>query len=115
MSSPSAQDPVLQVRDVSFTYGRGAYATSALRELSFDVAAGELVGIVGPSGCGKTTILKLIAGLLRPTAGHVQITGAEEKGTQPPVGYIFQDPRLLPWRTVIENVMLPLQVQRLSR
>jgi NitT/TauT family transport system ATP-binding protein len=79
------------------------------------VAGGEIVGIVGPSGCGKTTILKLIAGLLRPDAGEVRIGGGASRGTHPDVGYIFQDPRLLPWRTVIDNVMLPLQVQHLSR
>jgi NitT/TauT family transport system ATP-binding protein len=108
-------NPVLQVRDVSFTYGRGERATPALQRLSFEVAGGEMVGIVGPSGCGKTTILKLVAGLLRPSGGEVRIAGATDRQSQPPVGYIFQDPRLLPWRTVIANVMLPLQVQRLSR
>jgi NitT/TauT family transport system ATP-binding protein len=108
-------DPVLQVRGVSFTYGGGTRATAALRGLSFDVMAGEIVGIVGPSGCGKTTILKLIAGLLRPDSGEVRIDGSDVASAEPRVGYIFQDPRLLPWRTVVDNVMLPLQVQRSSR
>jgi NitT/TauT family transport system ATP-binding protein len=108
-------DAVLHVRDVSFTYGRGARSLAAVQTLSFDVGSGEIVAMVGPSGCGKTTILKLIAGLLRPGAGQVLINGSAVGGVHPDVGYIFQDPRLLPWRTVIDNVMLPLQVQRVSR
>src|SRR5579885_1743045 len=74
-----------------------------------------MVGIVGPSGAGKTTILRLVAGLLRPNAGHVEVAGSSRPGVHPEVGYIFQDPRLLPWRTVLDNVMLPLQVKRLSQ
>jgi NitT/TauT family transport system ATP-binding protein len=107
--------PVLELRRVAFAYGRGARSLPAVRELSFEVGRGEIVGLVGPSGAGKTTILKLIAGLLQPDAGDVRIMGQLSRGVQPDVGYIFQDPRLLPWRTVLENVMLPLQVQRLSR
>jgi NitT/TauT family transport system ATP-binding protein len=106
---------VLELRQVSFTYGLGALAMPAVQGLSLQVGRGEMVGLVGPSGCGKTTILKLIAGLLRPDAGQVLIEGAVSQGVHPDVGCIFQDPRLLPWRTVIDNVMLPLQVQRLSR
>ncbi len=106
---------VLELRDVSFTYGQGALATPAVRGLQLQVASGEIVSLVGPSGCGKTTILKLVAGLIRPDAGQVLIDGSAGAGVHPDVGCIFQDPRLLPWRTVMDNVMLPLQVQRVSR
>lgn len=106
---------VVALRRVSFTYGLGTRATPAVHDLSFEVNSGEIVGLVGPSGAGKTTILKLIAGLLAPTSGHVDVNGAVSQGVHPDVGYIFQDPRLLPWRTVVDNVMLPLQVQRLSK
>jgi NitT/TauT family transport system ATP-binding protein len=106
---------VLALRDVSFTYGQGALATPAIERLGLEVGSGEIVGLVGPSGCGKTTILKLVAGLLRPDAGQVLVNGSAVQGVHPDVGYIFQDPRLLPWRTVLGNVMLPLQVQRVSR
>ena len=106
---------VLELRDVAFTYGRGVLATAAIGGLSLQVASGEIVGLVGPSGCGKTTILKLIAGLLQADTGSVLVNGSGSQGVHSDVGYIFQDPRLLPWRTVIDNVMLPLQVQRVSR
>jgi NitT/TauT family transport system ATP-binding protein len=107
--------PVLEVRDVGFSYRQGVSATLALRQLSFSVKRGEIVSVVGPSGCGKTTLLKVIAGLMAPDNGQVLVGGHASQGVHPDVGYIFQDPRLLPWRTVIQNVMLPLEVQRLSR
>ncbi|MFI5267351.1 MAG: ABC transporter ATP-binding protein, partial [Chloroflexota bacterium] len=106
---------MLELRDVSFTYGEGALATLAIQRLRLEVRSGEIVGLVGPSGCGKTTILRLVAGLLQPDAGQVLVNGSASQGVHPDVGYIFQDPRLLPWRTVLDNVMLPLQVQRVSR
>src|SRR5581483_5886441 len=108
-------EPVLDVRDVSFSYDQGGRPTPALRHLSFSVERGEIAGVVGPSGCGKTTMLKVIAGLMAPDSGEVLVNGRASEGVQPEVGYIFQDPRLLPWRTVMENVMLPLEVQRLSK
>ncbi len=106
---------VLSVNRLSFTYGSGVRATAAVQDLSFQMKGGEIVGLVGPSGAGKTTILKLIAGLLQPSAGEVRVNGAISSDVHDDVGYIFQDPRLLPWRTVIDNVMLPLQVRRASR
>ncbi|HLY66621.1 MAG TPA: ABC transporter ATP-binding protein [Chloroflexota bacterium] len=106
---------VLEVRDLSFAYGEGERRTPAVHDLSFKVGSSEIVGIVGPSGCGKTTILKLITGLLQPGAGQVLINGHASYGVHPDVGHIFQDPRLLPWRTVLDNVMVPLQVQRMTR
>ena len=107
--------PVLQLRNISFTYGRGPRSTSAVRELSLEVGSSEIVAVVGPSGSGKTTILKLLAGLLQPDDGNILINGHVSDGMHPDVGFVFQDPRLLPWRTVIDNVMLPLQVQRFTR
>ena len=79
-----------------------------LREVSLDIAAREIVGIVGPSGSGKTTILKLIAGTLAPDAGTVEV----EQGV---LGYAFQEPRLLPWRTALGNVAAPLRAQGMKR
>lgn len=75
-----------------------------LIDISFDVRAGEIVGIVGPSGSGKTTILKVITGILRPDSGRVDL-GAEN------VGYVFQEPRLLPWRTSLDNIALVLRAR----
>ena len=105
---------VLDVRNVAYAYGEGAMATLAVRDVSFSMERSEIVGMVGPSGCGKTTILKLIAGLTEPLRGDILIQGAASLGVHPDVGYVFQDPRLLPWRTVFDNVLLPLQVQRVG-
>jgi NitT/TauT family transport system ATP-binding protein len=83
-------------------------AETVLSDLSFTIPAGRFVSIVGPSGCGKTSLLRLVAGLQNPTRGEIQFVGAES--TWPQVGYVFQEPRLLPWRTVKENVCLPLEL-----
>jgi NitT/TauT family transport system ATP-binding protein len=87
----------------------------ALADVSLDVAPGEFVTIVGPSGCGKTTLLRIMAGLLRPSSGTVHLLGRPITGPSRSVGVVFQDPVLLPWRTVLDNVMLPVQVLRLER
>ncbi len=79
-----------------------------LREISFQVAQGEIVSIVGPSGVGKTTILRLIAGLIQPDEGRVEVVDAVQ-------GYVFQEPRLLPWRTALDNVAAPLRAQGCSK
>ena len=75
-----------------------------LDDLSFHVAANQILGVVGPSGSGKTTILKLVTGILAPDEGTVTVVAGA-------VGYVFQEPRLLPWRTALDNVAAPLQAQ----
>ena len=87
---------------------------AALAEVTLDIAPGEFVTIVGPSGCGKTTLLRIMAGLQRPTSGAVHLLGRAITGPSRNVGIVFQDPVLLPWRTVLDNVMLPVQVLRLD-
>jgi len=79
-----------------------------LHDLSFHIAAGQIVGVVGPSGSGKTTILRLITGILAPDGGTVTVAEAA-------VGYVFQEPRLLPWRTALDNVAAPLRAQGLDK
>ena len=76
---------------------------------------GEFSAVVGPSGCGKSTLMKLISGLRRPTAGRVVVGDAEVKAPLKNVGMAFQNPALLPWRTALENLLLPLQVVRPHR
>jgi NitT/TauT family transport system ATP-binding protein len=92
------------------TYGSGAESLRVLDNVSFDVAAGEFVAFVGPSGCGKTTLLKSIAGVVDYDAGDVT-TGADRiTGPSEDVAMVFQDFRLLPWKTVLENVAVAVEV-----
>jgi len=86
-----------------------------LTNIDFRIQRGEFVSLVGPSGCGKSTLLRLIAGLLRPTAGRVTVDGAVASGPQPGgprAGFVFQDPTLLPWRDVRANIRLPLELRK---
>lgn len=96
---------LVTLRAVSFGYGEGP----TIDRLSLSVASSEILAVVGPSGCGKTTILKLVAGLLRPDSGEV-LVGGHPAGSGSAVGMVFQEPRLLPWRTALDNVLLPLEV-----
>jgi NitT/TauT family transport system ATP-binding protein len=96
------------------------YATSrggvlALENIGFTVQEGEFVSIVGPSGCGKSTLLKILAGLLETTSGTATLRGTAIRGPRKDIGVVFQAPVLFPWRTVLDNVMLPVEVQGLPR
>lgn len=103
--------PCVALRDVSLIYhGDDGREVHALEGVSLSIAQGEFVAIAGPSGCGKTTILKLVAGLMPATRGQVLIDGAPVRGPQKNVGMAFQNPTLLPWRSALENVLLPLEV-----
>lgn len=105
----------LSIRDVSMVFTRAGHSVHALDRIGIDVEEGQFISVVGPSGCGKSTLLKLVAGLRPPTAGSINILGEQVKGPRSDVGIVFQSPVLLPWRTVIENVMLPIEVLRLDR
>ncbi|MFO1541435.1 MAG: ABC transporter ATP-binding protein [Chloroflexota bacterium] len=83
----------------------------ALAGCSLGVAAGEVVALVGPSGCGKSTLLRLVAGLLAPDAGSVTVGDLPVRGPSERVGLVFQEPRLLPWRSARENVAYPLELR----
>ena len=82
----------------------------ALRSVSIDIRRGEFVSFVGPSGCGKSTLLKLIGGLLDPSTGQIAVGGQKVAGPRRDVGVMFQTSVLFPWRTVLENVLLPIEV-----
>src|SRR2546421_818545 len=82
----------------------------ALRAVSVDIQPGEFVSFVGPSGCGKSTLLKLIGGLLEPSTGEIAVGGRKVSGPRRDVGVMFQTSVLFPWRTVLENVLLPIEV-----
>ena len=83
----------------------------ALETVNFEVGAGEFVSLLGPSGCGKTTLLRMVAGLLEPSWGRVVVGGREITGPRPDFGIVFQQPLLLPWLSVLSNVLLPVDVQ----
>ena len=91
-------------------YGEAADGTLALSGTTLGVAEGEFVAVVGPSGCGKSTLMRLVTGLWPATEGAVAVDGAPVAGPLSIAGMAFQNPTLLPWRTVLENVMLPLEV-----
>ena len=86
-----------------------------LDDVSLEVAPNEFVAIVGPSGCGKTTLIKIVQGLTRPTAGRVMVGGASVSDTPPDAGFVFQHDSLLPWRTVFDNVAFPLELKKAGR
>jgi NitT/TauT family transport system ATP-binding protein len=101
----------VEIADVSMTYpGAGAGATLALDGVSLSIENGEFVAVVGPSGCGKSTLLKLVSGLHLPTRGGVTVAGREVAGPIKIVGMAFQNPIMLPWRTTLDNVLLPLEI-----
>jgi len=102
---------VVSLDNISMTYHQREGETHALRNISFDVAEGEFIGIVGPSGCGKTTILSLIAGLIKPTSGTVYVEGKPVEGPSFKVGYMLQQDHLFEWRTILQNVLLGLEIQ----
>lgn len=112
--TPAVSGPVagavLDAREVSLTFANGV---RALEEVSLSISAGEFVSIVGPSGCGKSTFLRLVAGLLSPTRGSIQLQGlapAEFRRKAHGVSFVFQQPTLLPWRSTEDNVKLPLEL-----
>jgi len=95
---------------VSMAYGRGAAAVRAIDEVSLDIAQGEFVAVVGPSGCGKSSLMRLISGLHPPLGGTLTVEGRPVTGPLRSVGMAFQNSNLLPWRTALENVLLPLEI-----
>ena len=113
MSVPQPDgQPLLVLENVSKTYEASARAIRALHAVSFDQAAGEFVCLLGPSGSGKSTLLRIVGGLVRPNSGQVWLGG--ERITEPrrEIGFVFQSNNLMPWRTVVENVLLPVEVQK---
>ena len=104
--SDSFSAPILIVRDLSVTFPDGSGGLEALDSASFTVAPREFVCVLGPSGSGKSTLLRILAGLLEPSSGSYTFSGGKPK-----IGMVFQQSNLMPWRTTIENVTLPLELQ----
>lgn len=107
--------PVVELTGVSKTFATASgERVRALDNTNLAIKPGEFITVVGASGCGKTTLLRLIAGLERCTSGTINVNGASQHGPSAQVGIVFQDPTLLPWRTVMQNVLLPIQVLKLD-
>jgi ABC-type nitrate/sulfonate/bicarbonate transport system ATPase subunit len=101
----------LRIDNVSMTFVTPAGAFQALAQVSLLVPTGRFVSLIGPSGCGKSTIFNIVAGLQEPTAGRVLIDGIDATGTIGRVGYMLQKDLLLPWRTLVDNIILGMEIQ----
>jgi NitT/TauT family transport system ATP-binding protein len=110
MNEPAAE-PFIRISGLRKVYRRGDQEFLAISDVSFDVAAGELVSLVGPSGCGKTTLLKILAGLQDYDDGEVRVgSAAYPFDPSRDIGMVFQQALLLKWRRVLQNVMLPAEI-----
>lgn len=109
--SSTTPGPALTVQEVSLTFPDGEQGLHVLENISFTVRREEFVCILGPSGSGKSTLLRVLAGLLAPTTGKVFFGMYGTQGPQQEIGFVFQKANLMPWRTVLENITLPLELQ----
>ena len=107
----TAFEIAVSTRNISKNFGE----VEALNDLSLEFPLGQLTSLLGPSGCGKTTLLKIIAGLLEPTSGEVEVNGQKVTGPGPDRAFVFQDFALLPWASVIRNVAFGLELRGVAR
>jgi len=110
LAAPAGAVPQIELRGVSKKYDR-----VIVDNLNLSVAKGEFVSIIGPSGCGKSTVLKLVSGLTPPSSGQILVDGMTPQNARETMAFIFQDPTLLPWRTVHANAGLGLELERVPR
>ncbi|WP_440109447.1 ABC transporter ATP-binding protein [Paenibacillus sp. QZ-Y1] len=101
---------MIRMEGISQVYVNEREASLVIENLSFQVERGEFVSLVGPSGCGKTTLLSIIAGLLTPTAGEIKVKGKLVEGPSPQIGYMLQQDYLFPWRTILDNALIGLEL-----
>ncbi len=109
-----ASVPHIRIEGLSLQYRTKGGSVSALENVSVDIPPRSFVSVVGPSGCGKTTLLKVLSGVLKATSGTVRLddTPIEQADLSGKVGYVFQRPLLLPWRTALQNVLLTTEIAR---
>ncbi len=106
------QDAFLTAVNVEYTFDDGPL--HVLTDVNLSIPAGSFVAFLGPSGVGKSTLLRLLAGLLRPSAGQIELDGVPIHNARAPIGLVFQKDNLMPWRTAYENVRLPLELRRVN-
>jgi len=104
----------LVVHEISLIFPDGERGLHVLSNITFSVASEEFVCILGPSGSGKSTLLRILGGLLSPTKGSVSFPGMGLEHSRPAIGFVFQKANLMPWRTVLENITLPLELQHVK-
>src|SRR5665811_1708490 len=102
--------PAIRLEGIRFAFPVDGHHTDVIGGLDLEIAPGSIVALVGPNGCGKSTLLRVIAGLLPAGTGTVEVEGRPVSGPDSRVGLVFQEPRLLPWRSAFENVAFPLEV-----
>jgi NitT/TauT family transport system ATP-binding protein len=110
----AVEGSVVELVDVSKEYATADGKLRAVDKVSLEIGDGEFVSVLGPSGCGKSTLMLIAAGLVPATSGSVRVAGAEVRAPYRDVGIVFQDATLYEWRRVLENVLLPAQIQRLD-
>jgi NitT/TauT family transport system ATP-binding protein len=110
-SGPALSEIAVSARNISKNYG----SVEALKNLSLEFPRGQLTSLLGPSGCGKTTLLKIIAGLLEPTSGEIEVNGKPVTGPGPNRAFVFQDFALLPWASVMRNVAFGLELRGVNK
>jgi len=110
-----SERPILTANQIEMTFCDSANPLEAIAEASLQVASNEFVSLIGPSGCGKSTLLRILAGLAQPTAGELMLDGEPLGEPSARIGFVFQRANLMPWRSTLENVMLPLELSKVPR
>ncbi len=108
-------EDLISIYKLSKTYHSDRGDVEAVREVTLEIRRGEFISLVGPSGCGKSTLLLIVAGLIEATSGFVEIDGHKVDRPQTNMGIVFQDPLLLDWRNVLNNILLQIEIRKLDR
>jgi len=114
-ATPAPDARLLDVERITKRFVTSDGMITAVDDISFSIAAGEFVSIIGPSGCGKSTVFNIVGGLVGDYEGRVTVAGDIVSGTHPAIGMVFQEESTFPWRTVLENVAFPLEVNGVAK
>jgi taurine transport system ATP-binding protein len=112
---PAKNGAIVSLSDICMTYNTGNCSTEVLSDINFEIQQGEFICLLGPSGCGKTTLLNIMAGFIKPSAGRAMVDGSTIRGPDWNRGFVFQSPTLYPWLNVRENVEFGLKMRKFSR